>query len=169
MHQFAKTGSGQTYIGKALKKEMVRILTQGMTLAMLWCGNSPFWRHFNAKSRTVAKTGSGQDRLGKVEEKRDAFRFVSFRFCRITHLLGCAWYWIGRQDQDAYGTVPAMNGWVAGGGGGTWSTNSSVYTFYLLAFHSVNPKLANLASKNGLFEPFISKMHHFTKTGSGQT
>jgi hypothetical protein len=98
-----------------------------------------------------------------------SFRFVSFRFCRITHLLGCAWYWIGRQDQDAYGTVPAMNGWVAGGGGGTWSTNSSVYTFYLLAFHSVNPKLANLVSKNGLFEPFISKMHHFTKTGSGQT
>jgi hypothetical protein len=94
-------------------------------------------------------------------------RFVSFRFCRITHLLGCAWYWIGRQDQDAYGTVPAMNGWVAGGGGGTWSTNSSVYTFYLLAFHSVNPKLANLVRKHGLFEPFISKMHHFTKTGSG--
>lgn len=32
----------------------------------------------------------------------------------------------------------------SGPGLGTWSTNSSAYTYYLLAFHSVNPKLANL-------------------------
>ena len=57
---------------------------------------------------------------------------------------GCAWYWIGRQNQAAHGTVPEMSGWAESGAGGKWSTNSTMYTFYLLAFHSVNPKLANL-------------------------
>lgn len=57
---------------------------------------------------------------------------------------GCGWYWIGRQDQAADGSVPAMSGWTKGLQHGTWSTNSTIYTFYLLAFHSVNPKLANL-------------------------
>ena len=42
-----------------------------------------------------------------------------------------------------------MRGWASSqgqmvGSEGVWSTNSSSYTYYLLAFHSVNPKLANL-------------------------
>jgi hypothetical protein len=28
---------------------------------------------------------------------------------------------------------------------------------------------AGVCAKNGIFEPFIYKMHHFAKTGSGQT
>ena len=79
------------------------------------------WRHL----RGVASTGS----------------LYIFSPCDAT---GCAWYWIGRQKQAAHGTVPEMSGWAQSGGDGRWSTNSSMYTFYLLAFHSVNPKLANL-------------------------
>ena len=75
-----------------------------------------------------------------------AFKTISMASVMLwlTHLLSCAWYWIGSQDQAAEGNVPAMPGWVAGGGGGIWSSNSTLYTYYLLAFHSVNPKLANV-------------------------
>jgi hypothetical protein len=43
----------------------------------------------------------------------------------------------------------------------------------LLVGFSLVPMLFSVidipVGKNGLFAPFIYKMHHFTKTGSGQT
>ena len=41
-------------------------------------------------------------------------------------------------------------------------TNTAVFLEDLVAVGGVGEKTA-------LFEPFIYKMHHFTKTGSGQT
>ena len=42
-------------------------------------------------------------------------------------------------------------------------------TVYFLGSQVSLYGLYNSASKNGLFEPFVYKCDHFTKTGSGQT
>ena len=34
---------------------------------------------------------------------------------------------------------------------------------------AASSRVLSIPAENGIFEPFLYKMHHFTKTGSGQT